>query len=103
MFITQNITEYIKNSKRVKESLRVVHICNSIIRVQGHHRESEASLNPPLYPQKREKSTNYRAISPALFLSLENNYRDVYVICISYYSFKNTNRIFLTKNYCFTS
>lgn len=84
------------NSKRVKESLRVVHICNSI-RVQGHHRESEASLNPPLYTQKREKSTNYRATSSALFLNLENKYRDIYVSCISYYSFKNTNRIFYQK------
>lgn len=97
MFITQNITKYIKNSKRVKENLCVVHICNCI-RVQGHHRESEASLNPPLYPQKREKSTNYRATSPALFLNLENKYRDIYVIYISYYSFKNTNRLFLTNN-----
>lgn len=87
MFITQNITKYIKNSKRVKESCVW---CTSVIpslRVQGHHRESEASLNPPLYPQKREKSTNYRAISPALFLNLENNYRDIYVISISYYTF----------------
>lgn len=94
MFITQNITKYIKNSKRVKDSLRVVHICNSI-RVQGLHRESEASLNPPLYTQKREKSTNYRAISSALFLNLENKYRDIYVSCIV---LKIQIGFFFTKN-----
>lgn len=69
--------KYYKVYKEFKKSERELVWCTSVIpslRVQGHHRESEASLNP-LYPQKREKSTNYRAISPALFLNLENNYR----------------------------
>lgn len=95
MFITQNITKYIKNSKRVKESCVW---CTSVIpslRVQGHHRESEASLNPPFTLKKERK-----APTTELYLLL---YFLIWKITTGIFMSLVFHIILLTKNYCFTS